>query len=59
VYDKERYQSFLAFLKKGWNHFMSSLETDIIEDKLTMILNSLTFRYTRKPEFLKLIPERI
>jgi len=38
---------------------MSSIETDIIEDKLNLILDSLTFRYTRKPEYLKLIPERI
>ena len=27
--------------------------------KLAIILNSLTFRYSRQPEFLKLVPERL
>lgn len=31
----------------------------MIEMKLMNILNSLTFRYSRQPEFLKLVPERL
>jgi hypothetical protein len=38
---------------------LSVLETDIIEMKLNIILSSLTFRYTRHVEFLKLVPERL
>lgn len=38
---------------------MSKLETDLIEEKLNMILESLTFRYSRQPEFLTVIPDRL
>lgn len=38
---------------------MSKLETDLIEEKLNMILESLTFRYSRQPEFLTVIPDRV
>jgi hypothetical protein len=46
-YDKKRYTDCLENFKNGWHYYLSVLETDIIEMKLTMILNSLTFRYTR------------
>ena len=35
------------------------LETEIVETKLKLILDSLTFRYTRQPKFLRLVPERV
>ena len=35
------------------------LETEIIEEKLTFILESLTFKYTRQPQFLIIAPDRI
>jgi hypothetical protein len=38
---------------------LSKLETDLIEEKLNMILESLTFRYSRQPEFLTVIPDRL
>jgi hypothetical protein len=57
--DKKRYENCLENFKKGWLYFLSVLETDIIEMKLNIILNSLTFRYTRHVEFLKLVPERL
>ena len=38
---------------------MSVLETEIIEEKLTYILESLTFKYTRQPQFLIIAPDRV
>ena len=35
------------------------LETEIIEAKLMFILDSLTFKYTRQPQFLILVPDRL
>ena len=35
------------------------LETEIIEQKLLHILNSFTFKYSRLPQFLSLIPDRL
>jgi hypothetical protein len=49
----------LQSFKKGWNYFLSELETSIIESKLEAILNSFTFRYSRQPKFLRLAPERL
>lgn len=46
-YDKQRYLSYLETFKKGWLYYLSVLETDIIETKLMIILNSLTFRFSR------------
>lgn len=57
-YDKERYTRYLENFKKGWHYYLSVLETEIIEMKLAIVLNSLTFRFSRQPEFLKLVPER-
>jgi hypothetical protein len=42
-----------------WHLYMSNLETEIIETKLSLILDSLTFKYTRQPEMLALLPDRI
>ena len=35
------------------------LETEIIESKLLFILDSLTFKYTRQPQFLIVAPDRV
>jgi len=35
------------------------LETQLIEEKLIQILESLTFRYSRQPEFMTVIPDRL
>lgn len=59
LYDKLRYNGYLQNFKKGWLYYLSVLETDIIEIKLNTILNSLTFRYSRQPEYLRLVPDRI
>ena len=45
--------------KKGWLYYLSVLETEIIEAKLMFILDSLTFKYTRQPQYLTLVPDRI
>ena len=58
-YDKERYLGYLNNFKKGWLYYLSVLETDIIEMKLNIILNSLTFRYSRQPQQLRLVPDRV
>ena len=47
--DKLRYEGYLAVFKKAWHYYLSVLETDIIEQKLTHILNSITFKYSRMP----------
>ena len=43
----------------GWLLYLSSLETAIIEEKLRLVLESLTFKFTRQPALLSLIPDRI
>lgn len=58
-YDRQRYLGMLGKFKKGWLYYLSVLETEIIESKLMLILDSLTFKYTRQPQFLSLVPNRI
>lgn len=57
--DKERYRSMLASMNKRWYLYISCLETEIIEAKLECILESLTFKYSRQPELLSLIPDKM
>ena len=57
--DKERYTKMLKKMQYRWHLYMSNLETDIIETKLSLILDSLTFKYTRQPEMLALVPDRV
>lgn len=38
---------------------MSYLETEVIEYNLDVILESLTFKYSRQPELLSVIPDRM
>jgi hypothetical protein len=57
--DKERYLECLENFRHGWDYYLSVLETDIIEMKLMTILDSLTFKYTRQPQFLRVQPERL
>ena len=57
--ERERYAGMLASMKARWFLYLSNLETEIIEEKLEFILESLTFRYTRQPALLSLIPDRI
>jgi hypothetical protein len=56
-YDKKRFQNYLNVFKKGWHFYLSVLETDIIEQKLLHIINSLTFKYSRMPGNISLIPD--
>lgn len=58
-FDKNRYLKYLNEFKKGWHYYLSVLETEIIEQKLLHILNSFTFKYSRLPQFLSLIPDRL
>lgn len=46
-------------MRARWFLYLSVLETEIIEAKLNFILESLTFKYTRQPELLSLIPDRL
>lgn len=57
--NKVMYEVMLKQLKKRWDIYISVLETQIIEDKLRFILNSITFRYSRSADFLSLIPDRL
>lgn len=58
-FDKKRYMKYLNEFKKGWHYYLSVLETDIIEQKLMHILNSFTYKYSRLPQFLSLIPDKV
>jgi hypothetical protein len=49
----------LERMSKRWLRYISILQTDIIEAKLKIILNSITFKYTRQKEFLCLMPNRL
>ena len=49
----------LTRMRARWFLYLSVLETEIIEAKLNFILESLTFKYTRQPELLSLIPDRL
>ena len=58
-YDRKRYRTCLENFKGGWSHYLSVLETEIIESKLLLILDSLTFKYSRQPQFLVITPDRV
>jgi len=58
-FDRERYLKCLDNFKHGWDYYLSVLESRIIELKLMTILDSLTFRYSRMPQFLRVFPERL
>jgi hypothetical protein len=58
-YDKNRFGKYLEDFKKGWKMYLSSLECDLIEAKLRRILDSQTFKHTRQPSFISLIPDRM
>jgi hypothetical protein len=57
--DKARFSSMLTSMRARWFLYLSVLETEIIEAKLNFILESLTFKFTRQPELLSLIPDRL
>jgi len=57
--DRKRYGGMLRFMDTRWSLFLSIFETEIIEEKLTRVLGSLTFKYSRQPERLSLIPDRM
>ena len=46
-------------MEKRWNLYLSTIEIEIIEKKLDDIINSLTFKYSRQPEMLSLIPDQL
>ena len=49
----------LENFRQGWLYYLSELETEIIESKLLKILDSLTFKYTRQPQFLIITPDKV
>lgn len=55
----KRYSGYLNEFKKGWHYYLSVLETDIIEQKLNHILKSFTFKYSRMPQFISMIPDHL
>lgn len=58
-YDRQRFLRYLEDFKLGWGYYLSNLESDIIESKLIKLLGSATFKHTRQPGFLSLIPDRL
>lgn len=57
--DLSKYRGMLQFMQKRWANYASVLETEVIESKLSLILDSLTFKYARQPEFLALLPDKL
>ena len=53
------YYGMLSDLQRFWDLYLSVLETEIVETKVTDILESLTFKFSRQPEMLSLMPDRI
>ena len=50
----------LDSMQKRWHKYVSIYETEIIEHKLEEeILKSFTFKFSRQPESLSLIPDRV
>lgn len=58
-FDRDRYLQCLDNFRKGWDYYLSVLEIQIIEMKLMKILDSLTFKYSRQPKFLRVFPDRL
>jgi hypothetical protein len=46
-------------IESRWLLYISSLESEIIDEKLDLILESLTFKFTRQPGLLSLVPDRL
>lgn len=46
--DCERFRSIRSRLRKRWLLYLSSLEAEIIEEKLDTVMSSLTFKYSRQ-----------
>ena len=57
--DWDKYDRMLKSMSSRWHLYISVLETEIIEAKLRCIIDSLTFKYSRQPELLSLIPDRM
>ena len=49
----------LKHMKERWHKYVSIYETEIIEYKLEDILKSFTFKFSRQPDQLSMIPDRI
>lgn len=58
--DKLRYRKCLEEFKRGWGYYLSGLEQELIESKLTRLLESQTFKHTRtNPAMMALIPDKL
>ena len=59
AYDLARYRACLKNFRQGWGHYLTELETALIAAKLERVLASLTFAWTRQPQFLVVTPDRV
>eukprot|EP00347_Sterkiella_histriomuscorum_P005365 403356888 len=57
--EKLRYEKILKTFKNGWGYYLNAIDQEIIETKLAHILGSFTFKYSRQPGMMALIPDRI
>ena len=58
-WDRARFNGMLADFKKGWGYFLSQMECDLIESKIRRVIDSHTFKESRKPANLRLIPDKL
>ena len=58
-WDRARFNGMLADFKKGWGYFLSQMECDLIESKIRRVIDSHTFKESRQPNNLRLIPDKM
>ncbi len=58
-WDLARFKGMLADFKKGWGYFLSQMECDLIESKIRRVIESKTFKESRQPKNIRLIPDKM
>lgn len=55
--DRDRFTDMMSFIKGRWKKYTEKIESEVIESKFDKIIDSFTFKYTRQPAMLSLIPD--
>lgn len=58
-YNKKKYEKMMSYVKPFLPLYISQLEVEIISAKFDALISSLTFKYSRQAEMLRLIPDRV
>ena len=57
--DRDRYCAMMDTIKDRWTKYTEKIEREVIESKFDKVIDSFTFKYTRQPAMLSLIPDQI